>query len=65
MDTPSTAPGRAQYDSLPALDAILAAWNRPGRNAAWHRAAQQTVRRAMPTLAHALDRATSERTQAR
>ena len=56
MRTPSTPRGRAAYDHLPPLEAIIRAWTEPGPRPDWHRRAQDEVRRAMPTLAHALDR---------
>ena len=61
MHTPSTPRGRAAYDHLPHLDAIVEAWTTPGPRPTWHRRAQDEVRKAMPVLAHALDRAARER----
>lgn len=60
MRTPSTPSGRAAYDHLPPLEAIIRAWTEPGPRPDWHRRAQDEVRRAMPTLAHALDKAARE-----
>lgn len=60
MRTPSTPRGRAAYDHLPPLEAIIRAWTEPGPRPDWHRQAQGEVRRAMPTLAHALDKAARE-----
>lgn len=42
-------------------EAVLEAWINPGPVPAWHRAAQQEVRDAMPVLAAALDRMAAER----
>ena len=61
MRTPVTSRGRAAYDHLPPLEAIVKAWTEPGPSSYWHREAQDQVRRAMPVLARALDRATSAR----
>ena len=61
MFTPSTPRGRSAYDHLPPLDAIVKAWTVPGPHPDWHRRAQNEVRRAMPTLARALDEAAKQR----
>lgn len=53
---PAMPGGLWQYDDLPALDAVLAAWTRPGRSPRYHRAMQAEARAAMPVLARALDR---------
>lgn len=60
MRTPSTPSGRSAYDHLPPLEAIIRAWTETGPHPDWHRRAQDEVRRAMPVLAHALDRAERE-----
>lgn len=58
--TPTTRDGRSQYDGLSASDAVARAWTTPGANPEWHKKAQQEVRDAMPVLARALDRLTTE-----
>ena len=61
MDTP-TDPRRARdlaSRGTPA-QAVARAWTDPGPRPDWHRAAQDEVRRAMPTLAAALDRLAEE-----
>lgn len=65
MRTPTTPRGRAAYDHLPPFDAIVKAWTEPGPSPYWHREAQDQVRRAMPVLARALDRAAGQRSPAR
>lgn len=65
MRTPTTPRGRAAYDHLPPLEAIVKAWTEPGPSPYWHRTAQDQVRRAMPVLARALDRAAGQRSPAR
>ena len=59
--TPVTRSGLRQYDSLPPLDAVLAAWANQGANPTWHQVMQSEVRDSMPLLARALDRLTAER----
>ena len=56
METPTTPSGLRQYDHLPPVNAILAAWLEPGLNPAWHEQAKAATRDAMPLLARALDR---------
>lgn len=58
-----TPGGLRQYDDRPALDAVLAAWTRPGRSLRYHRAMQAEARAAMPVLARALDRLEREAQQ--
>lgn len=59
--TPVTYSGLLKYDHLPALQAILRAWNEPGDAPAWHARRKAEVRASMPVLAHTLDRATQEK----
>jgi len=54
--TPVSERGLRQYDALPPLEAIVKAWNNPGKHPSHHEAARRTVRDAMPLLARALDR---------
>lgn len=61
MHTPTTPAGLRKLDHLPAMEAVLRAWNEPGPHPAWHRAAQDEVRRCMPLLARALDRLPQQR----
>lgn len=63
MDTPTTDRALRKYDRHPATEAAVLAWATPGPHPAWHREAQEEVRRAMPLLARALDRAARERRQ--
>ena len=65
MRTPITPRGRTAYDHLPPYDAIVKAWTEQGLSPYWHREAQGQVRRAMPVLARALDRAAGQRSPAR
>lgn len=58
--TPATRTGMRQYDHLPALDAVIAAWVKPGRSPRYHRAKQAELRATMPVLARALDRLASD-----
>lgn len=55
--TPTTPDGLRQYDHLSPLEAAHRAWTDAGANPDWHRHMQDEVRRAMPVLARALDRA--------
>jgi hypothetical protein len=57
--TPITPAGLRQYDHLPPLEAVLAAWTRPGPRPDWHEKMRERVRLEMPLLARALDRATT------
>lgn len=60
MTTPTTPGGLRQFDALPAAEAVVAAWMRPGRSPRYHKAAQADMRAAMPVLARALDRLARE-----
>jgi len=60
-ETPYTESGLRKFDGLLAIDAILAAWNEPGRDPLWHAKKKGVVRSEMPVLARALDRASAER----
>jgi hypothetical protein len=57
VKTPTTPEGEAQYDDLDPFTAALMSWTEAGRNPSWHHLAQDRVRKAMPLLARALDRA--------
>lgn len=46
-----------QYDHLPPLTAARLAWSKPGARPQHHEAMRKEVRRQMPLLARALDRA--------
>lgn len=48
------------YDHLPALEAALQAWTTPGPDPFYHEAVKDGIRRLMPLLARALDRAKEE-----
>lgn len=61
MITPTTPEGLAQYDHLPPLSAIMAAWTRPGRRPDWHARAQQAARAAMPHVTDHLDAGNAQR----
>lgn len=54
--TPTTPAGLHQYDSLPAVQAVVKAWTVPGGHPDWHDAMREHVRLEMPVLARALDR---------
>ncbi|WNT45437.1 hypothetical protein SEA_ARGAN_53 [Arthrobacter phage Argan] len=58
--TPVTEECLATFDSLPAPEAVLAAWTFEGANPTWHHRMQQIVRAQMPVLARALDRLVEE-----
>lgn len=58
MATPTSKEGLEQYDDLPALTAVVLAWQSPGKHPAWHHRMQQIVRTNMPVLGRALDRLT-------
>lgn len=49
------------YDHLPALEAALWAWTTPGPDPFYHEAVKDDIRRLMPLLGRALDRAEQER----
>lgn len=53
----------AMYDHLPALEAALQAWAEPGPDPFYHEAVKDGIRRLMPLLGKALDRAAQERKQ--
>lgn len=55
--TPVTDEGLKQYDNESQLEAILNAWNNPGRSPWLHLRQQNKLRKALPVLARALDRA--------
>ena len=55
------SPREGIYDRLAAVDAVTAAWTRPGPNPEYHRRMQAEVRQSMPVLARALDRLARER----
>lgn len=59
VKTPITEEGLAQYDDLPAGEAVLLAWTEAGNNPRWHMLRQDDVRAEMPVLARALDRLAS------
>lgn len=60
-ETPVTESGLTQYDGKDALDAIIDAWVIQGVESLYHRRMQDNVRRSMPLLGRALDRAAEER----
>ena len=60
MNTPTTPDGVRQFDELDPLQAALMAWVVAGEQPGWHRQAQDAVRRAMPLLGRALDRAAAQ-----
>lgn len=60
VTTPTTPPGLRQYDGLDAVDAVAAAWTRPGPSPEWHEQSRARVRQVMPLLARALDRLAEE-----
>lgn len=51
------------YDHLPAGTAIRLAWTNPGPDPQYHEAMKKRVRKDMPVLARALDRAEKESKQ--
>ena len=55
--TPIHGPNLYKYDPYLPLWAALRAWSIQGKEAQWHKEAQESVRLAMPLLARALDRA--------
>ena len=61
--TPVDPSAWRQADSLPPLEAVLAAWTDPGPVPFWHRMQQENLRLSMPLLAHALDRLAAERSR--
>jgi hypothetical protein len=61
MKTPYTDKGLIQYDHLTPVEAVAKAWTEPGPHPAWHEETKRAVRDAMPLLARALDRLTTER----
>ena len=65
MDTPTTPAGREQLDRLDPLEAAVVAWTTPGNYPYWHELAREEVRRSMPLLARALDRAAERQLAAR
>ena len=60
MSTPTTPEGLAQYDHLPAAEAVVRAWTEPGDHPAWHRDRQAELCKSMPLLARALARLVAE-----
>lgn len=48
------------YDHLPALEAALQAWTNYGPDPFYHEAVKDGIRRLMPLLGRALDRAAQE-----
>ena len=60
MKTPTSPDALAKYDSMPAKDAVLAAWSTPGNNPGWHRMHRRKLHEEMPLLARALDRLEKE-----
>lgn len=60
LRTPVTEEGLKQFDTLPASEAVLAAWVYAGNTPTWHHRMQQIVRTQMPVLARALDRLVEE-----
>lgn len=60
-ETPVTESGLVQNDGKEALEAITDAWVIQGVESLYHRRMQDQVRRAMPLLGRALDRAAEER----
>lgn len=58
--TPVTTEGLVQYDNQDALTAIINAWVIQGVESLYHRRMQDQVRRSMPLLGRALDRAAEE-----
>lgn len=61
IETPVTEEGLVQYDNQNAMDAIIDAWVIQGVESLYHRRMQDQVRRLMPLLGRALDRAAEER----
>lgn len=59
--TPVTEEGMVQYDNQDTMDAIINAWVIQGVESLYHRRMQDNVRRQMPLLGRALDRAAEER----
>lgn len=55
----------AMYDHLDPLDAAIEAWKNHGPNPAWHDQMRDRVRRTMPLLGRALDRAVIDAHRAR
>lgn len=60
-ETPVTASGLVQNDGKDAMSAIIDAWVIQGVESLYHRRMQDQVRRSMPLLGRALDRAAEER----
>lgn len=53
---PVTPEGLAQFDNLPAEEAVLKAWTETGPYSDYHQHVQNQIRRQMPVLGRALDR---------
>ena len=56
MKTPVTPEGLAQYDELPAEEAVVRAWGLAGDYVNHHFRMQEEVKKQMPVLGRALDR---------
>ena len=52
-----------EYDHLPPLEAVVAAWSIPGRSRVYHAYMQVRLEREWPLLARALDRLVQENQQ--
>ena len=60
MKTPFTPEGLRQYDNLPPVEAVVAAWTTAGRRPDWDVRVAGMIRDAAPLLARALDRLAAE-----
>jgi hypothetical protein len=58
--TPVTPSGLAQFDDLPAMQAVVKAWTDPGSHPDWHNHMKVRLSNQMPVLARALDRLAKE-----
>lgn len=56
-ETPVTKKGLRSIDDLDPLEAALLAWTDEGNNRIWHGLKRARMRREMPLVARALDRA--------
>lgn len=55
-DTPYTEGGLRKFDNEDPVTAVILAWGTTGPYPEWHAARKLEVAKAMPVLAHALDR---------
>jgi hypothetical protein len=58
--TPITEEALTQYDDSPGKEVAVYAWMNTGRSPAFHHRQQEVVRRTMPLVARALDRAAGD-----